>query len=179
MLGSLFSYAANKIPEISNEIYKIDKAIVNGFGWEIGPYEIWDSIGFQNGLELIKNSKLTTPEWINKIDWKNNNFSFYKVLDGIQHYYDINTEKYNKIPGITNFIFLNNIRNQQTIWKNNGVNLIDIGDGILNLEFQTKMNSIGEDVINGITESISIGKDYKGLVQEIRVLIFRLVLIFQ
>ena len=165
MFGSLFSYAANKIPEISNEIYKIDKAIVNGFGWEIGPYEIWDSIGFQNGLELIKNSKLTTPEWINKIDSKNNNFSFYKVLDGIQHYYDINTEKYNKIPGITNFIFLNNIRNQQTIWKNNGVNLIDIGDGILNLEFQTKMNSIGEDVINGITESISIAeKDYKGLV---------------
>ena len=165
MFGSLFSYAANKIPEISNEIYKIDKAIVNGFGWEIGPYEIWDSIGFQNGLELIKNNKLTTPEWINKIDSKNNNFSFYKVLDGIQHYYDINTEKYNKIPGITNFIFLNNIRNQQTIWKNNGVNLIDIGDGILNLEFQTKMNSIGEDVINGITESISIAeKDYKGLV---------------
>ena len=74
----LFSYAANKIPEISNEIYKIDKAIVNGFGWEIGPYEIWDSIGFQNGLELIKNSKLTTPEWINKIDSKITTFRFIK-----------------------------------------------------------------------------------------------------
>ena len=165
MFASLFSYVTNRIPEISNEIYKIDKAIINGFGWEIGPYEIWDLIGFQNGLNLIKENNLRAPEWVNNINLDDSNFSFYKIIDGIQHYYDLKTKRFIKIPGITNFIFLNNLRTQHTIWKNNGVSLIDIGDGILNLEFQTKMNSIGEDVIKGIRESISITeKDYKGLV---------------
>jgi len=164
MFASLFSYVANKVPEISDELYKIDKAIINGFGWELGPYEIWDLIGFKKGLELIKKYNLTNPNWINDID-QNSTFSFYKLNNGIQQYYDFKSNKYLEIPGINNFIFLKNIRNEHTIWKNEGVNLIDIGDGILNLEFQTKMNSIGEDVITGIHKSIEIAeKDFRGLV---------------
>ena len=165
MFGSLFSYVANKVPEISDELYKIDKAIINGFGWELGPYELWDLIGFKKGLELIRQQNLNIPNWVIDIEKNSTDFTFYKINNGIQQYYDLHKKEHVKIPGITNFIFLDNMRNEYTVWQNNGVNLIDIGDGILNLEFQTKMNSIGEEVIKGIHKSIEIAeKNFRGLV---------------
>ena len=54
MFGMMFSYVSNRVPEISNDIYKIDDAMKAGFGWEMGPFEIWDSIGINKGIDLIK-----------------------------------------------------------------------------------------------------------------------------
>jgi 3-hydroxyacyl-CoA dehydrogenase len=91
--------------------------------------------------------------------------SFYKVEDGLKKYYDIPSKSYKAIPGTDAFIILDNIRASKTIWKNSGTTITDLGDGIINLEFHTKMNTIGGDVIQGINKAIDLAeKDFRGLV---------------
>ena len=84
MFAFMFSYVAHRVPEITEEIYKIDAAMCAGFGWEMGPFEIWDSIGIKKGVELIKNAKLPIPKWCKNISQS----SFYNIEDGIKTYYD-------------------------------------------------------------------------------------------
>jgi 3-hydroxyacyl-CoA dehydrogenase len=80
-------------------------------------------------------------------------------------YYDISSKGYKIIPGTEGFILLDNIRATNTVWKNSGTTITDIGDGILNLEFHTKMNTIGGEVIEGINKAITLAEtSYKGLV---------------
>jgi len=163
MFAFMFSYVAHRIPEISDEIYKIDSAMCAGFGWKIGPFEIWDSIGLQKGIELINQENLKTPEWIKKLLETGN--SFYNIDNIRQTYYDTNTNTHQIIPTLNKFTILNNLRGTAQIWKNNGVSLLDIGDGVLNIEFHTKLNSIGKEVIEGIEEGIKIGeKEFRGIV---------------
>lgn len=162
--AALFSYVSNRIPEISDELYKIDDAIKAGFGWEIGPFEIWDSIGVEKSLELIKNEGLTQAKWVDEMLSKGIS-SFYKVESGTRKYYDIPSGEYKAIPGLNQFILLDNIRESKVVWSNSGATLFDIGDGVLNLEFHTKMNTLGGDVISGINKAIDLAeKNYKGLV---------------
>lgn len=162
MFAIMFSYVSNRVPEISDEIYKIDAAMCAGFGWEIGPFEIWDAIGIKEGINLIQQEKLSIPDWVKKLD---PNVSFYNIEDGNKKYYEISEQKQKTIPTLNKFINLNNIRNHSTIWKNNGVSIFDIGDGVANIEFHTKMNSIGEDVIVGVRKGIEIAeKKFRGLV---------------
>ena len=162
MFAIMFSYVSNRVPEISNEIYKIDAAMCAGFGWELGPFEIWDAIGIQNGIELIKQEKLTIPKWIEKID---KNTTFYSISKGEKNYFNISEENHKKIPTLNKFINLNHIRSNSLIWKNDGVSILDIGDNVMNIEFHTKMNSIGEDVIIGVRKGIEIAeKEFRGIV---------------
>ncbi len=162
MFGMMFSYVSNRVPEISNDIYKIDDAMKAGFGWEIGPFEIWDSIGINKGIDLIKGENLTIPKWLEKTT---NLDSFYSIEDGNKQFYEIAENKKSNVPVLNKFILLNNLRSKNVLWKNDGVSVFDIGDGVLNIEFHTKMNSIGEDVINGVQKGIEIAeKNYRGIV---------------
>ncbi len=162
MFAVMFSYVSNRVPEISNEIYKIDAAMCAGFGWEIGPFETWDAIGVQKGINLIKQENLPIPDWVKKLD---SNVSFYTIEDGEKKYYEISEEKQENIPTLNKFINLHNLRSHSIIWKNDGVSIFDIGDGVANIEFHTKMNSIGEDVIVGVQKGIEIAEEkYRGLV---------------
>ena len=162
MFAIMFSYVSNRVPEISNEIYKIDSAMCAGFGWELGPFEIWDAIGIQNGIDLIKQEKLTIPKWLEKI---NKNTTFYSISKGEKNYFNISEENHKKIPTLNKFINLNHIRSNSLIWKNDGVSILDIGDNVMNIEFHTKMNSIGEDVIIGVRKGIEIAeKEFRGIV---------------
>ena len=162
MFGMMFSYVSNRVPEISNEIYKIDDAMKAGFGWEMGPFEIWDSIGINKGIDLIKRENLTIPKWLEK---KTNLDSFYSIEDGNKQFYEITKNRKSDVPVLNKFILLNNLRSKNVLWKNDGVSVFDIGDGVLNIEFHTKMNSIGEDVINGVQKGIEIAeKNYRGIV---------------
>ena len=162
MFGMMFSYVSNRVPEISNEIYKIDDAMKAGFGWEMGPFEIWDSIGINKGIDLIKRENLTIPKWLEKTT---NLDSFYSIDDGNKQFYEITENRKSDVPVLNKFILLNNLRSKNVLWKNNGVSVFDIGDGVLNIEFHTKMNSIGEDVINGVQKGIEIAeKNYRGIV---------------
>jgi len=162
----LFQYVSHRIPEISDEIYKIDDALKAGFGWSLGPFETWDAVGFEKGLAIIENEGGKCAEWINELI-KNGVTSFYKVENGIRMYYNINSKSYEAIPGAESTISLDTLRDGNTIWSNEDVHIIDLGDGIINVEFHTKMNTIGGGVLQGINKAIDIAEEedqYKGVV---------------
>ncbi|GGA76116.1 3-hydroxyacyl-CoA dehydrogenase [Flavobacterium palustre] len=162
--AALFTYVSNRVPEISDELYKIDDAMKAGFGWENGPFEIWDSIGVLKGFELIKSEGHTAAPWINEMLASGNN-SFYTVKEGATYFYDISKKSQEKVPGQDAFIILNNIRESKKIWGNSGAIIEDLGDGILNIEFKSKMNTIGGDVLQAINKGIDLAeKEYSGLV---------------
>ena len=162
--SALFAYASNRIPEISDELYKIDDAMKAGFGWEHGPFEIWDAIGVEKGIELMKAEGYEPAAWVNEMLDKGVK-EFYDVRDGNTYYYGITEKTHVKIPGQDSFIILDNIRKNKEVFKNSGCVVEDLGDGILNLEFRSKMNTIGGDVLNGLNRAIDIAeKDFDGLV---------------
>ncbi len=160
----IFQYSSNRIPEIADEVYKIDDALRAGFGWELGPFETWDVLGVEKTIKAMEGLDLEPARWVCDMIGKGIS-SFYKIENGKRQYYDIGTGKYKNIPGRGEFIILDNYRGTPPVWKNVGTTLHDIGDGVLNLEFQTKMNSIGSEILEAINKSIEIAeKDYKGLV---------------
>ncbi len=160
----LFAYVSNRIPEITDELFKIDAAMNAGFAWELGPFEAWDALGVSETVKAMEALGNKPAAWVYDM-LSSGATSFYKVENSTTKYYDIPSKSYKIIPGTESFILLNNIRASKTVWKNSGATLTDIGDGILNLEWNTKMNSIGAEVIEGINTSIAIAeKDFRGLV---------------
>jgi 3-hydroxyacyl-CoA dehydrogenase len=160
----LFAYSSNRIPEIADELYKIDAAMNAGFGWDMGPFEKWGALGVEVTVKAMEAAGNKPAQWVYDM-LASGAQSFYKVEDGHKKYYDIPGKTYKIIPGTEQFILLDNIRASKTIWKNSGTTITDIGDGIINLEFHTKMNTIGGEVIEGINKAITLAeKDYKGLV---------------
>ncbi|MCL4122295.1 UNVERIFIED_CONTAM: hypothetical protein GTU68_000668 [Idotea baltica] len=162
--ASLFAYVSNRIPEITDELYKIDDAMKAGFGWEHGPFQIWDAIGVEKGIEIMKAEGLEPHAWVNDM-LASSSKSFYSVKNGATYAYDIPKKTQEKIPGQDAFIILDNIRKSKEVFKNTGVVIEDLGDGILNCEFQSKMNTIGGDVLAGINKAIDLAeKNHQGLV---------------
>ena len=162
--GAMFAYVQNRIPEISDELYKIDDAMKAGFGWENGPFEIWDAVGVAKGIELIKAEGAEPATWITEM-LASGATSFYSIKEGATYFYNVPTKSQTKKPGQESFIILDNIRKSNEVFKNSGVVIEDIGDGILNVEFQSKMNTIGGDVLAGINKAIDLAeKDFQGLV---------------
>jgi 3-hydroxyacyl-CoA dehydrogenase len=162
--AAMFAYVQNRIPEISDELYRIDDGLRAGFGWEHGPFEIWDAIGVAQGVEMMKAENKEPAAWVTEM-LANGVSSFYSVKEGATLYYDIPAKSYLKKPGQDSFIILDNIRKTNEVWKNSGAVIEDLGDGILNLEFQSKMNTIGADVLTAINKAIDIAEtNYQGLV---------------
>lgn len=162
--ATLFAYVQHRIPEISDELYRIDDAMSAGFGWEHGPYQVWDAIGVTKGIELMKNIGKEPAAWVNEM-LENGCESFYTIKEGTTYYYSIPDKKYVKKPGQEGFIILDNLRGNAPVFKNSGVTVHDLGDGILNVEFTSKMNAIGGDVLAGLNKAIDIAEDrFDGLV---------------
>lgn len=162
--AGLFAYVTHRIPEISDELFRIDQAMRAGFGWQLGPFELWDAVGFENGLSFIEQRNEQVAGWV--LQMKSKGFSsFYKTENGIRYYYDVDAEDYKAIPGQNAYILLDNIRGSKTLWSNNESSIIDLGDGILNFEIHSKMNSLGSGVLAGLNKSIDLAeKEYEGLV---------------
>ncbi|HAR19686.1 MAG TPA: 3-hydroxyacyl-CoA dehydrogenase [Cytophagales bacterium] len=162
--GSLFAYVSNRIPEIADELYRIDAAMCAGFGWELGPFEMWDAIGAKNALALVEKSGKKTADWVQEmLDCGHE--SFYKNEKGQRQYYDIPSKTYKTIPGRDAFIILEDIKPSKVVWGNADCSVLDLGDGILNCEFHSKMNTLGGGVIAGLNMAIELAeKEYKGLV---------------
>jgi len=162
--AAMFAYVQNRIPEISDELYRIDDGLRAGFGWEHGPFQIWDAIGVAKGVEIMKAEGKEPAAWVTEMLAKGET-SFYSVKEGATFYYDIQAKSHLKKPGQDSFIILDNIRKTNEVWKNSGAVIQDIGDGILNLEFQSKMNTIGADVLTAINKAIDLAEtNYQGLV---------------
>ena len=163
-LGSLFAYVSQRIPEIADDLYKIDDAMKAGFGWEHGPFQIWDAVGLDKGLELIREEGQSAAPWVEEMQKAGLN-SFYSVEEGASLYYNTSSKSMEKIPGQDAFIILDNIRESREVFKNKGVVIEDLGDGILNVEFRSKMNTIDGDVLAGLNKGIDLAeKEFQGLV---------------
>ncbi|HET6993127.1 MAG TPA: 3-hydroxyacyl-CoA dehydrogenase/enoyl-CoA hydratase family protein [Bacteroidia bacterium] len=160
----LFAYVSNRIPEIADELYKIDQGMSAGFGWELGPFDAWDSLGVAETVKAMEAAGNKPAKWIYDM-LASGASSFYKTENGKKLFYDIPSKSYKTIPGTEAFIMLESIPESKVVWKNSGTTLTDIGDGILNLEFHTKMNTLGGEVLQGINTAIDIAeKEYRGLV---------------
>jgi 3-hydroxyacyl-CoA dehydrogenase len=162
--AAMFAYVSHRIPEISDELYKIDDAMKAGFGWEHGPFQIWDAIGVQRGIEIMKSEGHSPSQWV--LDMlESGNSSFYTIENGATLAYSISNKTQEKIPGQDAFIILDNIRKSKEVFKNSGVVIEDLGDGILNCEFQSKMNTIGGDVLAGLNKAVDLAEqNFEGLV---------------
>ncbi len=159
----LFSYISFRIPEISDELYRVDDAMMAGFGWEIGAFESWDTLGVEGTVKKMKEAGYSIAPWIEEMLQKGIK-SFYKIENGKRLYYNVSTGAYSIIPGSEAFIVMKNFADQ-TIWKNAGCRLYHLDDEVLGLEWYTKMGSIGGEVLEGIQKSINIAEEkYKGLV---------------
>ena len=164
IFGGLLAYVSNRIPEITDDLYKIDDALKAGFAWELGPFETWDILGFEKGLELISKENKEAASWIGEMKAAGCT-TFYKSENGQKLYYDISTKSYKVIPGTEDLVILDTLRAENKVWGNSDTTLVDIGEGVLNLEFHTKMNTIGGGVIQGINKALDLAEsDYKGLV---------------
>jgi 3-hydroxyacyl-CoA dehydrogenase len=160
---ALFSYISHRIPEISDEVYRVDDAMMAGFGWEIGAFESWDALGVVKTTAAMKAAGYTVATWIDEMIAAGIT-SFYKVENGKRLYYDVTSKTYKAMPGGEAFIVMKNFANE-TVWKNSACRTYHLGDDVLGLEWYTKMGSIGGEVLEGIQKSIALSEEkYKGLV---------------
>jgi len=160
---NLFSYISHRIPEISDELYRLDDAMMAGFGWEIGAFESWDTVGVEKTAAAMKAAGYKIAPWVEDMLAKGFH-SFYKVENGKRLCYDAQSQSYKALPGGEAFIVMRNFENA-TIWKNAACRTYHLGDDVLGLEWYTKMGSIGGEVLEGIQRSIALAEDkYKGLV---------------
>ncbi len=160
---ALFSYISHRIPEISDDLYRVDDAMMAGFGWEIGAFESWDVLGVQKAASAMKAAGYSVAPWVDEMLSKGFT-SFYKTENGKKLYYDIASHSYKNIPGTDAFIILSNY-SDKIVWKNGNAALYDIGDDVVALQWNTKMNTIGSEVLEAVNKSIGIAEDkFKGLV---------------
>lgn len=159
----LFSYISHRIPEISDELYRVDDAMMAGFGWEIGAFESWDVLGVEKTIPQMKSAGFTVAPWVEEM-LAAGFTTFYKIENGKRLYYDTTTRGYKPLPGGDAFLVMKNFEGQ-TVWKNSGCHLYHLGDEVLGLEWNTKMGTIGGEVLEGIQRGIGIAEEkYKGLV---------------
>ncbi len=159
----LFAYISHRIPEISDELYRVDDAMMAGFGWEIGAFESWDVLGVEKTIKDMKEAGYEPAAWVRDMVSAGNH-SFYRTESGKKFYYDQGSGKYKQVPGGEAFIVMSNYQDK-LVWKNSSCRLYDLGDEVLGLQWFSKMGSIGGDVLTGIQTAIEKAeKNYKGLV---------------
>jgi 3-hydroxyacyl-CoA dehydrogenase len=160
---NLFSYISHRIPEITDELYRVDDGMMAGFGWEVGAFESWDILGVVKTTAAMKEGGYKIASWVEEM-LAAGITSFYKVENGKRYFYDISSKAYKEMPGGSAFIVMKNFAGQ-TVWKNSACRTYHLGDDVLGLEWYTKMGSIGGEVLEGIQKSISLAEQkYKGLV---------------
>ena len=161
---SLFQYSSNRIPEITGDIYKVDDAMNAGFGWKLGPFQTWDAVGVQETVKAMEEADKKPAAWV--YDMLDAGItSFYTIKDGFKYYYDLQTKAYKEVPGQENRLSLEVLRDTKVVWENKDVSIFDLGDGVLNVEFHSKMNTIGQGTLEGLNKAVDMAEaDYKALV---------------
>ncbi len=159
-----FRYASNRVPEIADDLVKIDQAICAGFGWEMGVFETWDAIGVEKANAMMADLGLSPAPWVSEMLALGHS-TFYKTEGGKRLYYDLASKSYQVIPGQEKQISLSILKPTNTVFKNDDAHIIDLGDGIVGLEFHSKMNTMGQGVLEGLAFAIETAeKDFRGLV---------------
>ena len=164
-LSRTLTYSAKRIPEIADTVVEVDRAMRWGFGWELGPFEVWDAIGVEKSVARMKEEGLTVPANVEQMLATGAN-SFYKKEEGQQFYFDFAAGKYVTLMDSPGVIVLKSIKDRTgVIKKNPGASLIDLGDGVACLEFHSKMNAIGGDTLQMLKFALGeVEKNFVGLV---------------
>ncbi len=165
VLSETLLYAARRIPEIADDVFNIDNAIKWGFNWSLGPFETWDAIGVAESVSRMRKEGKTIPENVEKM-LAGGNASFYRRRDGVLSFYDFGSGTYVPAPVSPDVLFLPALKERnKVVRRNQGATLVDIGDGVLCLEFHTKMNTIDGDIVSMMNEGVALAeKDFAGLV---------------
>ena len=163
--AGLFAYASNRVPEISDNLYSVDDAMTAGYFWKHGTFEVWDMIGLEEGLKMAEEAGETVAPWVKEMQAAGHT-SFYKTDAGKKSYYNQASKSYEEIPGQDAFVILDNYRDKEPILKNSECIVHDIGDGVMCIEFISKMNAIGMGIGQGIVSAIEKAENegWKGIV---------------
>ena len=164
--NAMLAYVSNRVPEISDELYRIDDGMRAGFGWELGPFESCDAIGVKEmiarGEGGEKGEKVAV--WVHEM-LAAGHTTFYKTEGGNRLYYDPASKGYKPVPRAEGTIVLADLPESAVVWKNKDVTVRDLGDGILCVSWSSKMNTFGAEVIQGLNKAIDLAEQgYKGLV---------------
>jgi 3-hydroxyacyl-CoA dehydrogenase len=151
LFGDLFLYVAERVPEISDRIVEIDRAMRWGYANKLGPFELWDALGFEEVCRRLKSDQREIPENIEQIR-RSGAKSLYRFVDSggnpRAEYFDLVGKKYQRLEERPGVLVLADIKRARGVLKQNaGASLVDLGDGVLCVEFHSKMNSLGEDQI--------------------------------
>jgi 3-hydroxyacyl-CoA dehydrogenase len=160
------AYAARRIPEITDQIVNVDRAVRWGFSHELGPFEMWDALGVRETVAAMAANDIQVAPWVNEMLAAGNE-TFYRSDNGRLSYYDPARKAYSAEPLDENKIQLHALRAAgRVVRENKGASLIDLGDGVLCLEFHTKMNALDADIRNMLSEAIEEieTKDWAGMV---------------
>ncbi|MCF7846391.1 MAG: enoyl-CoA hydratase/isomerase family protein [Candidatus Peribacteraceae bacterium] len=159
-------YAAWLIPEISDDIVSVDNALKWGFGWELGPFEIWDVLGVEKLAKRMEKDGKEIPPLVKKL-LASGKKTFYEKKSGKKFCFDLGAKRYKSIDTKPEYVSLAEIKEdkKKIVDSNSGASLIDIGDGVLCLEFHTKMNTINPEIIEMIQKAVNlVERSWRGLV---------------
>jgi 3-hydroxyacyl-CoA dehydrogenase len=164
-ISKTLAYAAQRVPEIADNVVEVDRAMRWGFGWELGPFEVWDAIGVEKSVARLKAEGAAVPANVEQM-LAAGATSFYQKENGQQSYFDFKAGKYVPLADSPGVLILKSIKDRTgVIKKNAGASLIDIGDGVACLEFHSKMNAIGGDTLQMLKTSLGeVDKNFVGLV---------------
>lgn len=151
--AGLIAYAANRVPEIADDLYSIDDAMRTGYFWEYGPFETWDQIGLAEGIAMIEENDGKVADWVKEMQSAGHE-AFYKVEGGKRMYYDQTSKGYKPVPSLENYIILDTLREKAPVIKNDSATVHDLGDGVMCVEFTSKSNSIDDAIGQAISDAI-------------------------
>jgi 3-hydroxyacyl-CoA dehydrogenase len=170
IMADTLIYTANRIPEIADDIVNVDNALKWGFGWESGPFEIWDALGLERSLHRMKDEGKKVPQWVEDMH-RSGHKSFYGSAEGQLYFYDVKEKALQPAPKHPHVIHLQSEKEKRGVLRENwGASLIDIGDGILCAEFhsiaQPMLNPLDPAMFDILYEALEIipKEGYKGLV---------------
>src|SRR5205085_2300709 len=148
LLAQTLLYSARRLGEIADDIVSIDQAMRWGFNWDLGPFEAWDAIGVADSVAKMKQDGLAVPEWVEAM-LATGRASFYEGSPAAPSYFDPRSKTAQPVPSDPKQIRLVSLKAEPTrvVKKNHGASLVDLGDGVLCVEFHSKMNAIGGDTI--------------------------------
>ena len=165
LLSDIFHYAAQRIPEISDDVVSIDRAMKWGFGWECGVFELWDAVGVESVVGRWRAEGRSIPALVEKL-LAGGKKTFYAQADHAACHFDFSSGAYRPVADQPGVLLLSPLKeNGKEIKKNPGASLVDLGDGVLCLEFHSKMNTLGPDALQMIHASLkALQEDFDALV---------------
>jgi 3-hydroxyacyl-CoA dehydrogenase len=153
-------YSANRIPEIADNIYSIDRSMRWGFAWDRGPFEVWDIIGLDRSVERMEEEGIKVPDWVKEM-LSNGKKSFYTYIDGVKHYYCQDKKDYEVVPvSVKNMKFFNLKKNNGLIKKNWSASVVDLGHGITGVELHSVLKEDLNPIDGSIMETFKFARDW-------------------